>query len=53
MKPGIVAKFLSLIIITVTVSMVFPLAWAVKDGTDDIRAFLLAGCARTLMAGIP
>ena len=32
--------------------MLFPLGWAIKDGTDDIRAFLLAGCAGSAMAAV-
>lgn len=51
MKPAIVARFLAVIIFTITVSMVFPLLWAIKDGSSDIRAFMLAGAAGFAFAG--
>lgn len=42
MKFGIVARFLSVLILTITASMFFPLMWALKDGSSDVRAFLLS-----------
>lgn len=52
MKIGIVSKFLSLIIITITGSMIFPLGWAVMDGSSDVRAFLLSGVTGALFAAL-
>ncbi|MDO4559466.1 MAG: potassium transporter TrkG [bacterium] len=52
MNYRIVARFLSILILTITVSMGFPLLWALKDGTSDVHAFLLSALAGLAMAGV-
>lgn len=42
MRLRILARFLSLIIAVISVSMLFPLGWAVKDGSADVRSFLVS-----------
>lgn len=42
MKIRIVARFLAVMVLLISLCMFFPLIWAVKDGTDDVRAFLLS-----------
>ena len=42
MNYKIVAHFLSGLSFTITTSLLFPLFWAVADGTDDVRAILLS-----------
>ena len=52
MKIGIVARFLSVIIFVITVSMLFPLLWAVTDGSPDIRAFFIAGATGIIFSAL-
>ncbi len=52
MNYRIVARFLSILILTITVSMGFPLLWALRDGTSDVHAFLLSAAAGLAMAGV-
>ena len=42
MNFRIVSKFLSAMILLISASMLFPLLWALKDGTSDVRAFALS-----------
>lgn len=42
MKLAIVSKFLSALIFLITCSMFLPLFWALKDGSEDVRAFLVS-----------
>lgn len=53
MKFRIVARFLSLLISVISASMLFPLVWALMDGSSDSRSFLLSiaigGCAATAL----
>ena len=45
MNYRIVAHFLSILSFTITTSFIFPLFWAVVDGTNDVRAILLSAAA--------
>ncbi|MDY9921300.1 MAG: TrkH family potassium uptake protein [Synergistota bacterium] len=51
MKFRIVARFLAVIVFLISLCMLMPLGWAVKDGSRDIRAFavsIAAGCLFSL-----
>ncbi|MFA7366051.1 MAG: potassium transporter TrkG, partial [Synergistaceae bacterium] len=52
MKFRIVARFLAVIVFLISLCMLMPLGWAVKDGSGDIRAFavsIAAGCIFSLV----
>ncbi|WP_281679959.1 TrkH family potassium uptake protein [Synergistes jonesii] len=42
MNYKIVARFLSILAFTITASLIFPLFWALADGTEDASAFFLS-----------
>jgi trk system potassium uptake protein TrkH len=51
-KFRIVARFLAVIVFLISLCMLMPLGWAVKDGSGDIRAFavsIAAGCIFSLV----
>jgi trk system potassium uptake protein TrkH len=51
-KFRIVARFLSLLISVISVNMLFPLVWALKDGSSDLHAFLLSIAAGAVAAAV-
>ena len=52
MKLRILARFLSLIIAVISVSMLFPLAWAIKDGSADVRSFVISIAIGAVFGGV-
>lgn len=42
MRFRIVARFLALMVLVITANMLFPLRWAIKDGTPDVHAFIVS-----------
>ena len=50
MKFRVVARFLAVIIFLISMCMLMPLAWAVKDGSSDITAFGLSISLGTLFS---
>jgi len=51
-KLRVVARFLAVIVFLISLCMLMPLGWAVKDGSSDIRAFTIsiaAGCLFSLI----
>ncbi len=51
MRPGIVSKALALIGAVVSLSMIWPLLWAVADGTEESGAFVLSMIAGLTLSG--
>lgn len=52
MKLRILARFLSLIIAVISASMLFPLAWAVKDKSADVRSFVVSIAVGAVFCGV-
>ena len=52
MNYRIVAHFLSILSFTITTSFIFPLFWAVVDGTHDVRAILLSAAAGAAISAV-
>ncbi len=52
MHFSVVARFLAILTLIVTVSMAFPFVWAVADGSRDVRAFLLSAAAGFGICGL-
>ncbi|MDD4160257.1 MAG: potassium transporter TrkG, partial [Synergistaceae bacterium] len=50
MKFRIVARFLAFIVFLISLSMLMPLGWAVKDGSSDIKAFAASIAAGSLFS---
>lgn len=50
MSLRIVAKFLSALVMLISASMLFPLMWALADGSGDVRAFELSIAAGVAFA---
>ena len=52
MRLKIVFRFLALISVVISCSMLFPLFWALKDGTDDSNSFVLSMGVGFVMSGL-
>ncbi len=50
MKFRIVARFLAFIVFLISVCMIMPLGWAVKDGGSDVSAFAFSMAAGSLLS---
>ena len=52
MRLKIVFRFLALISVVISCSMLFPLFWALKDGTGDSNSFVLSIGVGFVMSGL-